>query len=176
MQQLDLISPFQLYFNPTLIVKHFHVSIFFVPTFHSKCYISLEIHQMLISLYFLDIFNLISFVNVFQVWRLITTFLYFGTFGFNFFFNMVFTYRYCKMLEEGSFRNRTADFVVMFLFGGICMIVSFFLIFEYLLEGSVIRRVGKRIYCRRWTWEPQISTNSYYICWERSVGLLWNVI
>lgn len=29
------------------------------------------------------------------------------------------------MLEEGSFRRRTADFVMMFIFGGICMIVSF---------------------------------------------------
>lgn len=29
------------------------------------------------------------------------------------------------MLEEGSFRDRTADFVMMFLFGGVCMIVSF---------------------------------------------------
>lgn len=28
------------------------------------------------------------------------------------------------MLEEGSFRGRTADFVMMFLFGGMCMIVS----------------------------------------------------
>jgi len=61
---------------------------------------------------------------VFQLWRLITTFLFFGTVGFNFFFNMIFTYRYCRMLEEGSFRGRTADFVMMFLFGGICMIVS----------------------------------------------------
>nr|ABM55620.1 putative Der1-like domain family, member 2 [Maconellicoccus hirsutus] len=82
--QLDLVSPFQLYFNPTLIIKHFHV------------------------------------------WRLLTTFLYFGTIGFNFFFNMVFTYRYCKMLEEGSFRGRTADFVVMFVFGGVCMICCAF--------------------------------------------------
>ncbi|KAK7586109.1 hypothetical protein V9T40_003985 [Parthenolecanium corni] len=24
--QLDIVSPFQLYFNPTLILKHFHVS------------------------------------------------------------------------------------------------------------------------------------------------------
>jgi hypothetical protein len=28
------------------------------------------------------------------------------------------------MLEEGSFRGRTADFVMMFIFGGVCMIVS----------------------------------------------------
>lgn len=67
--------------------------------------------------------NFLSLI-FFQLWRLITTFLFFGTVGFNFFFNMIFTYRYCRMLEEGSFRGRTADFVMMFLFGGICMIVS----------------------------------------------------
>lgn len=83
LQQLDLVTPFQLYFNPTLILKQG------------------------------------------QVYRLLTTFLYFGTFGFNFFFNMVFTYRYCRMLEENSFRDRTADFVMMFLFGGVLMIVTF---------------------------------------------------
>ncbi|TRY86842.1 hypothetical protein DNTS_028660, partial [Danionella cerebrum] len=55
------------------------------------------------------------------VWRLITNFLFFGPVGFNFLFNMIFLYpalyRYCRMLEEGSFRGRTADFVFMFLFG-----------------------------------------------------------
>jgi hypothetical protein len=66
----------------------------------------------------------VKFLLCFQLWRLITTFLFFGTVGFNFFFNMIFTYRYCRMLEEGSFRGRTADFVMMFIFGGICMIVS----------------------------------------------------
>jgi len=79
--QLDFVSPFQLYFNPNLIL------------------------------------------NKYQVWRLITTFLFFGTFGFNFFFNMIFTYRYCRMLEEGSFRGRTSDFVTMFIFGGVLMTI-----------------------------------------------------
>lgn len=79
--QLELISPFQLYFNPILIFHHW------------------------------------------QVWRLVTTFLFFGTVGFNFLFNMIFTCRYCRMLEEGSFRGRTADFFYMFLFGGIIMII-----------------------------------------------------
>lgn len=86
-QQLDLVSPFQLYFNPILIVTKY------------------------------------------QIWRVISTFLFFGNLGFNFFFNMIFTYRYCRMLEEGSFRGRTADFVVMFIFGGVLMIVSFTLVF-----------------------------------------------
>ncbi|XP_037289822.1 derlin 2 isoform X2 [Rhipicephalus microplus] len=57
------------------------------------------------------------------VWRLITTFLFFGTLGFAFFFNMLFTVRYCRMLEEGSFRGRTADFFYMFLLGGSLIIV-----------------------------------------------------
>uniref|UniRef100_A0AAA9TPL1 Derlin n=1 Tax=Bos taurus TaxID=9913 RepID=A0AAA9TPL1_BOVIN len=115
---LELLSPFQLYFNPHLVFRKF------------------------------------------QVWRLITNFLFFGPLGFSFFFNMLFVYpapwwkreeggagdraggsgpreaetlqgarflyqsrrfRYCRMLEEGSFRGRTADFVFMFLFGGVLM-------------------------------------------------------
>ncbi|XP_056677137.1 derlin-3 isoform X2 [Monodelphis domestica] len=76
---LELITPFQLYFNPELIFRKF------------------------------------------QVWRLVTAFLFFGPLGFSFFFNLLFLYRYCRMLEEGSFRGRTADFVYMFLFGGALM-------------------------------------------------------
>ena len=67
---------------------------------------------------------LISFL---QLWRLVTNFMYFGTIGFHFLFNMIFTYRYCRMLEEGSFRGRTADFLFMFIFGGTVMTVSFLL-------------------------------------------------
>ena len=80
--QLDLLSPFQLYFNPVLVWTKY------------------------------------------QFWRMLTTFLFFGTFGFNFFFNMIFTYRYCRMLEENSFRGRTADFVTMFIFGSVFMIFA----------------------------------------------------
>lgn len=98
--QLDLASPFQLYFNPILILKQG------------------------------------------QVWRLLTSFLFFGTFGFNFFFNMIFTYRYCRMLEEGSFRGRTADFVMMFLFGGLCMIMfAFFVNLLFLGQAFTIMLV-----------------------------------
>lgn len=79
--QLEIISPFQLYFNPVVIIKN--------------C----------------------------EIWRLFTTFLFFGSFGFNFLFNIIFTYRYCRMLEEGSFRGRTADFCFMFFFGGTLMII-----------------------------------------------------
>ncbi|XP_063220782.1 derlin-2 [Bacillus rossius redtenbacheri] len=98
--QLDLVSPFQLYFNPILIAKQY------------------------------------------QLWRLVTTFLFFGTVGFNFLFNMIFTYRYCRMLEEGSFRGRTADFVMMFLFGGLLMIIfAFFVNLLFLGQAFTIMLV-----------------------------------
>ncbi|XP_037091559.1 derlin-2-like [Pollicipes pollicipes] len=80
--QLDLVSPFQLYFNPRLILTRY------------------------------------------QFWRLVTTFLFFGPVGFTFLFNLVFTYRYCRDLEDGSFRGRTADFVVMFAFGAVSIVCS----------------------------------------------------
>ena len=57
-----------------------------------------------------------------------TTFLFFGTFGFNFLFNMLFTHRYCRMLEENSFRGRTSDFVMMFVFGASLMIIFAFFV------------------------------------------------
>ncbi|XP_052864281.1 derlin-2 [Anopheles bellator] len=78
---LDIVTPFQLYFNPKLIFEHY------------------------------------------QLWRICTTFLFFGTFGFNFLFNMIFTFRYCRMLEENSFRGKSADFVMMFLFGGTVLVI-----------------------------------------------------
>mmetsp|Transcript_1523 Transcript_1523/g.3307 ORF Transcript_1523/g.3307 Transcript_1523/m.3307 type:complete len:239 (-) Transcript_1523:489-1205(-) len=52
-----------------------------------------------------------------QLWRLITTYLFFGMFSIDFLFHMYFLVRYCRMLEEGDFRGRTAHFVMMILFG-----------------------------------------------------------
>uniref|UniRef100_A0A915DKC5 Derlin n=1 Tax=Ditylenchus dipsaci TaxID=166011 RepID=A0A915DKC5_9BILA len=75
-------------------------------------------------------FNWHLIIYEYQVWRLVSSFCYFGSIGFTFFFNIVFTYRHCLMLEEGSFRGRTADFVYMFLFGAIFM-VNFFGILSF---------------------------------------------
>ena len=97
--QLEIVSPFQLYFNPLLIIRQW------------------------------------------QFWRIVTTFLFFGTFGFNFLFNMIFTYRYCRMLEEGSFRGKSSDFVMMFMFGALAMI-SFAFFVNLLFLGQVRRRRG----------------------------------
>jgi len=42
-------------------------------------------------------------------WRLITAFVYFGPISVDWLFHMFFLMRYSRMLEEGSFRGRTAD-------------------------------------------------------------------
>jgi len=52
-----------------------------------------------------------------QVWRLFTAFLFFGLFSVDFLFHMYFLVRYCRLLEEGDFRGRAADFVWMLSFG-----------------------------------------------------------
>lgn len=56
------------------------------------------------------------------------------------------------MLEEGSFRNRSADFVMMFLFGGALMLVSWLISFcptttdpKSVLLLSVVRNVRQPV-------------------------------
>jgi Derlin-2/3 len=41
--------------------------------------------------------------------------------GLDFLFHMFFLSRYCKLLEETSFRGRTADFFYMLIFGGVLL-------------------------------------------------------
>ncbi|PNW72634.1 hypothetical protein CHLRE_15g636400v5 [Chlamydomonas reinhardtii] len=53
-----------------------------------------------------------------ELWRLVTNFFFFGNLGLDFVFHMFFLIKYCKSLEEGSFRGRSADFLWMLLFGG----------------------------------------------------------
>eukprot|EP01117_Protostelium_nocturnum_P000852 TRINITY_DN1111_c0_g1_i1.p1 TRINITY_DN1111_c0_g1~~TRINITY_DN1111_c0_g1_i1.p1 ORF type:complete len:237 (-),score=26.53 TRINITY_DN1111_c0_g1_i1:43-753(-) len=59
----------------------------------------------------------------FEVWRLITNFLFFDRIGINFLFHMFFLVRHSRLLEEGSFRGRTADFLFMYIFGGVLLIL-----------------------------------------------------
>lgn len=85
---------------------------------------------------------------ILQVWRLVTNFMYFGPIGFNFLFNIIFAYRYCRMLEEGSFRNKTADFFFMILFG--CTLLSLMTVsFTQFLNISV-----------------QLSVTYIYVTWH----------
>ncbi|XP_028629742.1 derlin-3 isoform X1 [Grammomys surdaster] len=125
--QLELLSPFQLYFNPHLVFRKF------------------------------------------QVWRLITTFLFFGPLGFGFFFNMLFVFRYCRMLEEGSFRGRKADFVFMFLFGGVLMTLLGFLGSLFFL-GQALMAMLVYVWSRR---SPHVRVNFFGLLNFQAPFLPW---
>jgi len=63
-----------------------------------------------------------------QLWRLVTTFLYFGSPGLDFVLHMYFLVRYSRMLEEGrEFHRKTSDFAWLLVFGMtiICLIAPF---------------------------------------------------
>ncbi len=59
-----------------------------------------------------------------QYWRIITSFLFFGSFSLDFLFHMYFVVRYCRLLEEGTFRSRPADFMFMIIYGAIFMLIA----------------------------------------------------
>ncbi|XP_032112556.1 derlin-3 isoform X3 [Sapajus apella] len=125
--QLELLSPFQLYFNPHLVFRKF------------------------------------------QVWRLVTNFLFFGPLGFSFFFNMLFVFHYCRMLEEGSFRGRTADFVFMFLFGGVLMTLLGLLGSLFFL-GQALVAMLVYVWSRR---SPRVRVNFFGLVTFQAPFLPW---
>lgn len=67
-------------------------------------------------------FNLDLIVQEGQIWRLFSSFVFFGMFSIDFLFHIYFLVRYCRLLEEGDFRGRTANFLLMITFG-ITMII-----------------------------------------------------
>ncbi|KAI0315807.1 Der1-like protein [Amylostereum chailletii] len=65
-----------------------------------------------------------AFTNV-QLWRLFTTFFYFGPISVDFVFHMFFFMRYSRLLEESSFSNRKADYVwLLFLSAAMLLAIS----------------------------------------------------
>jgi len=58
-----------------------------------------------------------------QYWRFITTFLYFGPFSLDFLYHMFFLVRYSRMLEEGSFRNRAADYFWLLFLSSVALLI-----------------------------------------------------
>uniref|UniRef100_A0A3Q2CM16 Derlin n=2 Tax=Cyprinodon variegatus TaxID=28743 RepID=A0A3Q2CM16_CYPVA len=80
-----------------------------------------------------------------------------------------FQYRYCRMLEEGSFRGRTADFVFMFLFGGLLMtIFGMFVSLVFLGQAFTIMLVY--IWSRR---NPNVRMNFFGLLNFQAPFLPW---
>ncbi len=100
---------------------------------------------------------------------MITCFCFYGGIGFNFFFNLLFTYRYCRHLEEGSFRGRVADFLFMFLFGGTLMIIMALFV-NIVFLGSALTIMLVYVWSRR---NPYVRMNFFGLMNFQAPYLPW---
>eukprot|EP00386_Alphamonas_edax_P013096 GDKI01040593.1.p1 GENE.GDKI01040593.1~~GDKI01040593.1.p1 ORF type:complete len:214 (-),score=24.51 GDKI01040593.1:28-669(-) len=74
-----------------------------------------------------------------QLWRLITCFFFFGTFGIQFFWNCYILIFYCSSLEEVAFRNKSADFLWMLIVTmSLLLCLSYFFGSSYFFSGAMI--------------------------------------
>eukprot|EP01103_Thecamoeba_quadrilineata_P007865 TRINITY_DN17687_c0_g1_i1.p1 TRINITY_DN17687_c0_g1~~TRINITY_DN17687_c0_g1_i1.p1 ORF type:complete len:252 (-),score=21.79 TRINITY_DN17687_c0_g1_i1:98-853(-) len=86
---------------------------------------------------FVDPYKLIlSFPAIFksfQIWRIITPFLFSGRLGFPFLMNLVILFKYSSSIETTEFQGRTADYVWMILFGSTSLLGV-----GYLLDSPIL--------------------------------------
>ncbi|CAL8143478.1 unnamed protein product [Orchesella dallaii] len=117
-------------------------------TYTTACVLTtLAIFMELVTPYDLY-FNPYLMIMHHQWWRLVTTFLFFGTLNFNFVFNLIFTYRYCYLLEMTSFRGKTSDFVMMFIFGAVATLtIAYFS--ELIFLGDAFTMMLVYVWSRR---------------------------
>jgi Derlin-2/3 len=78
-----------------------------------------------------------------QYWRILTNFFFFGSnFSMDWLFHMFFIVKYCRDLEEGSFRGRTADFLYMILLASFLLLLISPLIQLQFLGSSLTAMMG----------------------------------
>jgi len=64
----------------------------------------------------------------FEIWRLITAFLFHGKLGFPFLINMMFLVRYGSSVEKDIFLNEPADYLWMLIIGGVLLLIPGYLV------------------------------------------------
>jgi len=74
----------------------------------------------------------------FEIWRLVTPFLFMGGLGFAMLINLVFLLRYSQQLEQGRFAGRLADYIFMLAFGAILLLVAATLLGAPLMADGLI--------------------------------------
>jgi len=74
-----------------------------------------------------------------EIWRLLTSFLFFGNFSIPFFWNLYVLVFYCSSLEEMAFRGRTADFLYMLIVGAaMLLLATYFFGSSFFMSNAVI--------------------------------------
>mmetsp|Transcript_106842 Transcript_106842/g.299136 ORF Transcript_106842/g.299136 Transcript_106842/m.299136 type:complete len:211 (+) Transcript_106842:73-705(+) len=73
-----------------------------------------------------------------QLWRLVTCFLFSGTFGLHYFWNTYVLVFYCSSLEAVSFHSKSADFLWMLICSsGMLLILTYFFGNSYFISGAM---------------------------------------
>jgi len=109
----------------------------------TRCVLIASVSLMLLcSLDLVSPFSLILnwelIVYEFQIWRLVTCFLFFGTFGLPFFWRLYILVFYCSSLEV-AFHGRSADVLWMLICsGGMLLVLAYFCGNSYFVSGAMI--------------------------------------
>ncbi|KAI8870624.1 Der1-like protein, partial [Ramicandelaber brevisporus] len=82
-------------------------------------------------------------------WRLITTFLYYGSLSLDWAIHMYFGIRYMSDLEQGSFYNRRADFIWFLLYSCIVLLAIGGPLIGILFHGPALSAVLLYLWARR---------------------------
>jgi Derlin-2/3 len=91
----------------------------------SSLAVSLAEHISLLSRYSLFYSPSLTFnLTSPQIYRCITSFLYFGEFGIDFLFHLFFFIRYSRMLEENHYAGHTADFAWLVVVCGSLLLLT----------------------------------------------------
>ncbi|XP_039122880.1 derlin-1.2-like isoform X2 [Dioscorea cayenensis subsp. rotundata] len=116
---------------------------------------------MITTAYYFNLFDYdtisLSYVHIlkqFQVWRLVTNFFFIAPFSTYFGIRLLMLARYGVLLEKGPFKERTADFLWMMIFGALCLLGVYLpwimlgldLIFNNPLMGDIMGILAGHLY------------------------------
>eukprot|EP00475_Leptophrys_vorax_P023832 TRINITY_DN3279_c0_g1_i2.p2 TRINITY_DN3279_c0_g1~~TRINITY_DN3279_c0_g1_i2.p2 ORF type:complete len:269 (-),score=59.09 TRINITY_DN3279_c0_g1_i2:1926-2732(-) len=96
------------------------------------------------------VWNFTAVFKSFQLWRVVTCFLFFGSFSFGWLMNIMFIYQYASQLEKVWFNGQhgTSDFVFMLMFGGLVMLLSS-AVFPFMIYGPAMMMMLVHITARK---------------------------
>ncbi|KAL8247902.1 hypothetical protein R6Q59_009118 [Mikania micrantha] len=110
----------------------------------------------------------------FQIWRLITNFIFIGSFSFTFAFRLFIILKYGVQLERVPFDKRTADYVWMFFFGAFSLlaIAAIPFLWSPFMGASLVFMI---VYV--WSRElPNIRINIYGLVELKGFYLPWTML
>ncbi|XP_076921833.1 derlin-1-like [Bidens hawaiensis] len=127
----------------------------------------------LLPIYYIALIHKEVFYH-FQVWRLLTNFVFLGPFSMNFGIRLLMLARYGVQLENGPFNRRTADFLWMMIFGSLTLMVLSALPFveSYFMGVSLVFML---LYM--WSREfPNANINIYGLVQLKAFYLPWAML